>query len=136
MKRALNVAGAAIAMLAVAALPAFASTPTFNTAKAGGGMSVDDFDQQVKVFNRADIADLLAARHVTVLRIDTAWTDGGDASKAFNAVEDSDQSIHLLRDALKADPAAMRLLARNHIAIDQVVDVVPSGNGAVQIYLS
>lgn len=138
MNRALNVLGttAVTAAVILTAMPAFASTTAFNTAKAGSGMAVDDFRQQVKIFNRSDIADLLQARNVSVLRIDTAWTDGGDASKAFKAVEASDQSIHLLREALKADPAAMRLLAANHIAVDQVVDVVPTGNGSVQIYLS
>lgn len=138
MNGAFNIIGATalVAVAALSAAPAFASTPNFNTAKAGSGMSVDNFDQQVRIFNRADIADLLQARNVSVLRIDTAWADGGDASKAFNAVEDSDQAIHLLRDALRADPAAMRLLARNHIAVDEVVDVAPVGNGAVQIYIS
>ncbi len=133
-----NIVGAtAITAAAIlVAAPALASTPSFNTAKAGSGMSVDSFDQQVRIFNRADIADLLQARNVSVLRIDTAWTDGGDASKAFNAVQDSDQSIHLLREALKADPAAMRLLASSHIAVDEVVDIAPTGNGSVQIYVS
>jgi hypothetical protein len=138
MNRAFNILGttAITAAVILTTMPAFASTATFNMAKAGSGMSVDDFDQQVKIFNRADIADLLQARSVSVLRIDTAWNDGGDASKAFKAVEASDQAIHLLREALKADPAAMRLLARNHIAVDQVVDVAPTGNGSVQIYIS
>ncbi len=68
-----------------------------------------------------------------MVKFDTAWNDGGDASKAFNAVDASDQSIHLLREALKADPAAMKLLAQNHIAVDQVIDIAPTGNGAVQL---
>ena len=133
-----NIIGAtAITAAAIlSAAPAFASSPTFDTAKAGSGMSVDSFDQQVRIFNRTDIADLLQATSVSVLRLDTAWTDGKDASKAFNAVQDSDQSIHLLREALKADPAAMQLLARNHIAVDEVVDIAPTGNGAVQVYVS
>jgi len=138
MNRAFNILGVTAITVAtiLTAAPAFASTAAFNTAKANSGMSVDEFDQQVRIFNRADISDLLQAKNVSVLRIDTAWADGGDASKAFNAVEASDQSIHLLRDALKADPAALRLLARNHIAVDEVVDVAPTGNGSVQIYVS
>lgn len=133
-----NIVGATALTAAVVltVAPALASTPNFNTAKAGSGMAIDSFDQQVKIFNRADIADLLNARNVSVVRLDTAWTDGGDASKGFNAVQNSDKSIHLLREALKADPAAMRLLARNHIAVNEVVDVAPTGNGSVQIYIS
>ena len=138
MNRAFNIVGATAftAAILLAAAPALASTAAFSTAKAGSGMDVDNFVQQVKVFNRADIADLLRARSVSVLKIDTAWNDGGDALNTFNAVQDSDQAIHLLREALKADPAAMRLLARNHIAVNEVVDVAPAGNGAVQIYIS
>lgn len=118
------------------AVPAFASTPTFSLAKPWSGMSVDSFDPQVQVFNRADITDLLRAKTVSVVKFDSAWNDGGDATKAFDAVNNSDQSIHLLREALKADPAAMKLLARNHIAVDQVIDIAPTGNGAVQLYVS
>ena len=129
-------ATAVTAAVILVAVPAFASTPAFSSAKAGSGMSVDSFDPQVQIFNRADIADLLHARSVSVVRFDTAWTDGGDAAKAFDAVNASDQSIHLLREALKADPAAMKLLARNHIAVNQVIDIAPTGNGTVQIYIS
>lgn len=138
MNRVLKGLGATAITAAVilAAVPAFASTPAFNTAKAGSGMSVDNFDPQVQIFNRAEVADLLHARNVSVVKFDTAWADGGDASKAFDAVDASDQSIHLLRDALKADPAAMRLLAQNHISVDRVIDITPSGNGAVQLYVS
>lgn len=138
MNGAFNIVGATAltAAIVLAAAPALASTPAFSTVRAGGGMAVDSFDQQVRIFNRAEIADLLQARSVSVLRIDTAWNDGGDASKAFSAVEDSAQSIHLLREALKADPAAMKLLARNHVAVDRVVDIAPAGNGMVQIYIS
>jgi hypothetical protein len=124
------------AIILGAAAPALASTPAFVLAKPNSGISVDSFDPQVQVFNRADIADLLRAKSVSVVRFDTAWNDGGDASKAFDAVDASDQSIHLLREALKSDPAAMKLLARNHIAVNQVIDIAPTGNGSVQLYIS
>lgn len=127
---------AVTAAIILMAAPAFASTPAFQLAQPNSGMSVDSFDPQVQVFNRQNIADLLHARSVSVVKFDTAWNDGGDAGKAFDAVNDSDQSIHLLREALKADPAAMKLLARNHIAVDQVIDIAPTGNGAVQLYIS
>ncbi|WP_156342783.1 hypothetical protein [Devosia sp. A16] len=126
----------AAAAIVLAALPAFASTPAFSLAKPNSGMSVDSFDQQVQVFNRQNVADLLHARSVSVVKFDTAWNDGGDAGKAFDALNASDQSIHLLREALKADPAAMKLLARNHVAVDQVIDIAPTGNGSVQLYIS
>lgn len=129
-------ATAVTAAVILAAVPAFASAPAFSLAKPNSGVSVDSFDPQVQVFNRHEIADLLRARTVSVVKFDTAWNDSGDASKAFDAVDASDQSIHLLREALKADPAAMKLLAQNHIAIDQVIDIAPAGNGSVQLYIS
>jgi hypothetical protein len=135
MNKALTGLAATAAAILIAA-PAFASAPAFSLAAPNSGMSVDSFDPQVQVFNRQDIADLLHARSVSVVKFDTAWNDGGDATKAFDAVNDSDQSIHLLREALKADPAAMRLLAQNHIAVNQVIDIAPTGNGAVQLYIS
>jgi hypothetical protein len=135
MNKALTGLTAAAATILLA-LPAFASAPAFSLAKPNSGISVDSFDPQVQVFNRQDIADLLHARSVSVVKFDTAWNDGGDAGKAFDAVNASDQSIHLLREALKADPAAMRLLARNHIAVNQVIDIAPTGNGTVQLYVS
>jgi len=135
MNKALTALAATAAAILIA-VPAFASAPAFSLAKPNSGMSIDSFDPQVQVFNRQDIADLLHARSVSVVKFDTAWNDGGDATKAFDAVNDSDQSIHLLREALKADPAAMQLLARNHIAVNQVIDIAPTGNGTVQLYVS
>lgn len=123
--------------LAALAAPAFASTaPVFTRAAPGDGMSVDDFRPDVAGFNRAEIGDLLHARSVAVLNVQSAWTDGGDALKAFNAVNNSDQAIHLLREHLKANPAAMRLLAANHIDVNRVVDIAGNGSGAVQLYVS
>jgi len=126
----------ALALAAVAA-PALASTgPTFSTAKPWSGMSVDSFRPDVRTFNRAEIGELLRARNVSVVRIDTAWSDIDDAGKAFNAVNRSDQAIHLLREALKANPMASKLLAENHININSVVDITDVGNGRVQLYVS
>jgi hypothetical protein len=124
------------AVILTAAAPALASASAFSLAKPNSGMSVDSFDPQVQVFNQREVADLLGARRVSVVKFDTAWNDGGDASKAFDAVNASDQSIHLLREALKSDPAAMKLLAANHIAVDQVIDIATTGNGSVQLYIS
>ena len=103
-------ATAAIATLALSAAPALASTPSFLLAAPNSGESVDSFDPQVQIFNRAEIRDLDHARAVQIVRFDTAWSDGGDADKAFNAMESSDQAIHLLRENLRADPAAIRRL--------------------------
>ena len=132
--------GVALAAVSVSVvslvLPAFASTPKFVNAAPGSGIAVDSFDPQVQNFNRADIGDLLRAKTVSVVRFDAAWTDGDDVGKAFDAVSNSDQSIHLLREGLMSNPAAVKLLAEHHIAINSVVDIVPIGNGAVQLYVS
>jgi len=123
--------------LAAVAAPALAATgPTFVTAKPWSGMDVDSFRPDVRTFNRQDIRDLLRARTVSVLKLDTAWSDTGDAGKAFNAVNHSDQAIHLLREALKANPMASKLLAANHININTVVDITATGHGKVQLYVS
>ena len=126
----------ALALAAIAA-PAFASTgPAFKTLGIGSGMSVDAFTTDVNVFNNREIGDLVHAKSIAVLNVDNAWTDNGDASKAFNAIDNSDQAIHLLREHLRADPAAMRLLAANHVDVNRVVDITSSGNGSVQLYVS
>lgn len=123
--------------LATIAAPALASTgPTFETAKSWSGMSVNSFRPDVRIFNKAEIGELLHARSVSVVKIGSAWNDGADAGKAFNAVNHADQAIHLLREALKDNPAAARLLAANHIDINAVVDITDTGNGNVQLYVS
>jgi hypothetical protein len=123
--------------LAALAAPAFASTgPAFSAAKPWSGMDVNSFRPDVRTFNSADISDLLRAKTVSVVKLDSAWSDGGDAGKAFNAVNHSDQAIHLLRTALKDNPMAAKLLARNHINVNTVVDITEVGNGQVQLYIS
>jgi hypothetical protein len=131
-------APAAVALvLAAVAAPALASTgPTFSTAKPWSGMSADSFGPDVAIFNKAEIGDLLHAKTVSVVKLDTAWNDGGDVGKVFDAVNNSDQAINLLREALKANPMAERLLARNHININTVVDITDTGDGHVQLYVS
>jgi hypothetical protein len=106
------------------------------TAKPWSGMAIDTFRPDVRTFNRADVGDLLRARTVSVLKLDTAWNDTSDAGKAFGAVNRSDQAIHLLREALKANPMASKLLAQNHININTVVDITAVGHGQVQLYVS
>lgn len=131
-------APAAVAlMLAAIAAPALAATgPTFSAARPWSGMSIDSFGPDVAIFNKAEIGELLNAKSVSVVRLDSAWNDGDDASTAFEAVGNSDQAINLLREALKANPMAERLLARNHVNINTVVDISDLGNGKVQLYVS
>jgi len=135
----IKAAGTTALTLALAALaaPALAATgPAFEIAKPWSGMAIDSFRPDVRTFNRADVRDLLHARKVLVLKLDTAWKKSGDAGKAFNAVNRSDQAIHLLREALKANPTASKLLAANHIDVNTVVDITAVGHGRVQLYVS
>ena len=123
--------------LAALAVPALAATgPAFSTAKPWSGMGINSFQPDVRIFNRAEIADLLNAKKVSIVRLDTAWNSGDDSSKAFDAVNESDQAIHQLREAIDANPAAVRLLARNHVNVNTVVDIVDTGGGTVQLYVS
>lgn len=123
------------AAVALPAVPALAATPAFSVAPPNEGQAIDMFRQQIQTYNSGDIADLLKAKTVQVVKFDTAWSDSGDAQKAFNAVSKSDQSIHLLREGLKANPEAAKLLAENKVVLDTVIDIVPSANGTVQLYV-
>ncbi len=123
------------AAVALPAVPALAATPAFSLAAPNEGQAIDMFRQQIQTYNSNDIGDLLKAKTVQVVRFDTAWSDSGDAQKAFNAVSKSDQAIHLLREGLKANPEAAKLLAENKVVLDTVIDIVPSANGAVQLYI-
>jgi len=128
--------GATALTFTLAAPALAASGPTFSVAKPWSGMDVNSFRSDVNTFNRDEIGDLLDASHVSVVRVDSAWNDGKDAGRAFNAVERSDQAIHLLREALKSDPAAAKLLAANNIDINRVIDITAARNGTVQLYIS
>ena len=79
---------------------------------------------------------LVDAKTVTVIKYDTAWSDSKDMSKAVNILTDDAQSIGLLREGLKANPQAAKLLEDNHIAINDVVDIVSDGAGNVSVYVS
>lgn len=126
---------AAAATMFVSAGAAFAA-PVFADAQPGAGMKIEDFRSQLTAFNKADVTALINAKTVTVLHYDTAWEKGKQLSEAVNLLSDDAQSINLLREALKADPAASKILADNKIAINEVVDIVDNGNGAVLLYVS
>lgn len=114
---------------------AFAA-PVFSNGEPGSGMKIEDFRSQLTAFNKADVTALINAKTVTVLHYDTAWEKGKQLSEAVNLLSDDAQSINLLREALKADPAASKVLADNKIAINDVVDIVDNGNGAITLYVS
>ena len=120
------------AALLICAFGVLLCSPALST-----GLTADDYFHKLVLRGSPSAADAIdekaIPRRLSQLFV---WADGGDAGKAFDAVNASDQSIHLLREALKADPAAMKLLAQNHIAVDQVIDIAPTGNGAVQLYIS
>lgn len=135
----LKAAGATALTFALAATvaPALAASgPSFSAAKPWSGMDVESFRSDVNTFNRNEVSDLLAASHVSVVRVDSAWNDSKDSGRAFNAVQRSDQAIHLLRMALKDDAAAAKLLKANGIDVNRVVDITAIADGAVQLYIS
>ena len=137
MKSFAKIASPAIVALAVivSAGAAFAA-PTFTTATPGSGMAIADFGSQLGVFNPTEVTDLAAAKSVTVVKYDTAWTKDDDTAKAVDLLTADAQSIGQLREALKANPEASKLLEANHIAINDVVDLVSDGAGNVSIYVS
>lgn len=135
----INLAKVSVAVLvAVGAMSAGAAfaAPTFSNAAPGLGMAMNDFTTQLGAFNKADVTDLVNAKTVAVLKYDTAWNGQKGASKSIDLLTEDSQSIGLLRAALKADPAAAKLLAEHKIDIKDVVDIVSDGHGAVQLYVS
>lgn len=112
----------------------FAATPTFTVAAPMSGEPVGDFVDQLDVYNVQDIADLLAAKTVTVYNINTAWS-GDDTGTALNAVDNGVSSIDALHAALSRNKPAIELLADHNILNKNVVDIVSDGRGAVQIYV-
>ncbi|KKC38786.1 hypothetical protein WH87_07740 [Devosia epidermidihirudinis] len=125
----------AAASIIVSTGAAFAA-PVFSVAEPGNGLSISDFKSQLAVFNKDDVTALVNAKTVSVLHYDSAWTDGEDLNKAVGLLSDDAQSINQLREALKADPAAAKILQENKIEINTVVDIVDNGNGAVSLYVS
>jgi hypothetical protein len=122
----------ALVAAVAAASPVLAAVPKFVNGAPGTAMSVDDFASQLSSFNAKDVPDLLNAKSVTVYRYDTAWTE--KSGKAVDLLTDDSQSIHLLREALDKNTAAVKLLADNKIKVDQVVDIV-NIDGNVQLYI-
>lgn len=114
----------------------FAAAPVFTTAAPNNGMAIDAFTSQLANFNKQEVVDLVGAKTVSVVKYDTAWSDGGDSQKALKALGNDAQSINLLRKAIKSNPAALKLLEANKIVINDVVDIVSDGHGAVQVYIS
>jgi hypothetical protein len=110
--------------------------PTFTTAAPGHGMDITEFAGQMAAFNKQDVTDLIGAKTVSVIKYDTAWSAGNGPLKAARLLDEDSQPIGLLRAALKANPAAVKLLAEHKIAINDVVDIVSDGHGAVQLYVS
>jgi len=127
----------ALAFVAVmgAAGAAFA-TPVFSVAAPGSGMAIDEFESQLDAYNAADVTDLVAAKTVSVVKYDTAWTDDKDRSESINLLTADGQFINLLREGIKANPAASKLLTENKIVINDVVDITSDGAGNVVVYVS
>jgi hypothetical protein len=131
-----------IATPALAALALFASVgtafaaPVFSTVAPGNGMAIEALKSELLVFNGSELTDLLSAKTVGVIKYDSAWTDGDDYRDAVNLLTDDSQSINQLREALRANPAAEKLLAEHKIAINDVVDIISDGAGNVTIYVS
>jgi hypothetical protein len=121
--------------LALSAGAAFAA-PTFSEAAPGKGMAINEFASQLAAFNPTEVTDLVAAKTVTVFKYDSAWAKGDQNSKAVNLLTEDATSISQLRDAIKANPEATKLLDANKIAVNDVVDLVSDGAGNVSIYVS
>ncbi|WP_137152220.1 hypothetical protein [Devosia sp. FKR38] len=119
----------------VSAGAAFAA-PTFTTANPGSGMAIADFRSQLGVFNPSEVTELVGAKTVSVIKYDTAWSKDDDTAKAVDLLTTDAQSIGQLREAIKANAEAAKLLEANHIAINDVVDLVSDGAGNVSIYVS
>ena len=128
--------------LIVSAGAAFAA-PTVTVAPPGSGMAIDDFRSQMAAFNPREVTDLADAKTITVIKYDTAWTESSKADKpstdnmrAMQLLTSDAPQIDQLRAAVKADPTASKVLADNHIALNNLVDIVSDGAGHVSLYVS
>lgn len=135
MNHFLKIATPLIAALTLSAGAAFAA-PAVTIAQPGSGMAINDFRSEMLVFNPSEVTDLVAAKTLSVIKYDTAWSDASDYGKAVNLLTEDSQSIGQLREAIKANAGATKLLANNHVAIDDVVDIVSDGAGNVSLYVS
>lgn len=133
----LRIATASLVFFAMAgtAGAAFAA-PAFSIAAPGSGMPMNQFESQLSIYNAAEVTDLVAAKTVSVVKYDSAWNNGKDMGKAVDLLTEDSQSINLLREGIKANPAASKLLADNKIVINDVVDITSDGVGNVTIYVS
>lgn len=111
------------------------AAPVFSMAAPGSAMNLDDFKAQMGAFNPSEVTAFVDAKTVSVLKYADAW-DVSSSTKAENILSDFASQIALRRDALKANPAAMKLLEANHINVDDVIEIVSDGSGAVSIYVS
>jgi alpha-beta hydrolase superfamily lysophospholipase len=111
-------------------------------APTGSALDISTFVAQLSTFNKADVSALLSAKKVVVLTYGTAWATKESApaaaaaqSQAMDALTADQGEIQKFQEALRADKAAVKLLEEHKIKIDDVVDVVPSKDGEVQLYV-
>ncbi|MGN6486869.1 MAG: hypothetical protein ACTHLT_03470 [Devosia sp.] len=135
MNRLLILSVAAATLIGTAA-GAVTAAQAWKTLPRGSGAPIDQFKSDMSVYNKQDIADLLAAKTVSVINYGNAWAGQKGSGEATNLLTDEAQAINLLREGLAADPAAVKLLAEHKIKVDQVVAILSDGNGNVQLYVS
>jgi hypothetical protein len=123
-------------VMALGSAGASYASQTWTDVAPGNGVAMSDFKTDLSVYNKQDIADLVSAKTVSVLKYDEAWVNQKGTGEATNLLTEDAQSINLLREGLKADPAAVKLLAEHKINVNQVVSILPDGNGGVQLYVS
>lgn len=119
---------------------------TWTNAPKGIGIDIATFVAQLGTFDATDVEALVNAKSVAVVTYSDAWAS---ASENKNAAADQAQAMDKLtadtgeiekfRAALKANPKAnpkaMKLLEGHKVALKNVIDIVQSGKGDVQLYV-
>ena len=133
---------AIIASLALTAGSSFAAASTWDNAPNGSAIDVTYFVAQLGSFDKNDVKALVDAKTVEVVTYSTAFAmasdnagQAADQSQAMDALTAAQGEIQKFQEDLRANPAAVKLLADHSIDIVKVVDVVRERGGVVQLFV-
>jgi hypothetical protein len=136
--RAFLAAGSLVAVLALTTGSSLAAA-TWRNAPKGAPEEITAFVPQLG-YSKGDISALLHAKSVDVVTYGDDWTpasvDKGLAenqAEALDALTSDTGEIQQLQHALRANPAAARLIAQHQIKLTNVLGISPAPDGTVQL---
>jgi hypothetical protein len=132
----------AAAALGAAILVSGAGAVMASTAVTSGpGVSPDRWVDEAATFNPQDVRALAAAKSIEVFHMTDAWAHGltagdKDGNPSVGDLVDRDMhGIDELRSAIRANARADARLTAANVNPAEVTDVMPLGNGAVEVFV-